>query len=118
MHASGATRGDPLRFCAALVRRTVVVHAFIYQVRPRTAVSGTTDVRCYCTVLALGSSVRQAEAIAINSVHQHGWHILRADTVTTLDATDVAELDDGRILLGELDRYGVTVRCLATPVAA
>jgi hypothetical protein len=35
----------------------------------------------FCTVFALGSRFEDAESIAINSVHQHGWRILRTEEV-------------------------------------
>lgn len=110
MHAISATHPGPQRARTAMVHETVPVFAFIYVVRPIAAERAAAERR-YCTVLALGSSVRQAEAIAINCVHQYGWHILRADTATALDVNDVAEFRDGRAVLGELDQFGVSLRC-------
>jgi hypothetical protein len=102
-----------------VVQRAAAVYAFIYEVRAAGALAlMPVALRRFCTVLALGSSPRQAEAIAINSVHQEGWHILRADTVTALPLADVAELDDGAALIADLERFGVAVRSFAAPAAA
>jgi hypothetical protein len=68
------------------------------------------DDERFCTVLALGRDQREAERIAINSVHQHGWHILRTDTATALgdDAFGAGELD--AVMKADVRAYGVAFR--------
>lgn len=74
---------------------------FIYVVRQ-------TDGRCdFCTVMAYGRSLEAAERIAINRVHQHGLHIVRADTATAAPWLDPACDAD---YLNELNRYGTALR--------
>lgn len=61
----------------------------------------------YCTVLSRGSSRAQAEAIAINLVHQNGYHILGTDTATA--APWLSPERDGR-LLEDVARFGVSLQ--------
>lgn len=118
MHHSSASDSKVSLLRANRVQRESMVHAFIYEVRPLNMPPAIGGVRSYCTVFALGTSTRQAEAIAINCVHQHGYHILRADTVVSLPATDVAQFEDGAAVMAQLNRYGVTCQAQAAPVAA
>lgn len=118
MHHSSASDSKVSLLRANRVQREAIVHAFIYEVRPLNVPPTIGGARSYCTVFALGTSTRQAEAIAINCVHQNGCHIMRADTVVSLAATDVAQFDDGAAVMAQLNRYGVSFQGQASPVAA
>ena len=63
------------------------VYLFIYRVRHTYDAYAWVDNIRYCTVFALGKTFADAERIAINCVHQHGWRILKTDTATAF-ATD------------------------------
>ena len=63
------------------------VYLFIYRVRHGYDAYAWVDNIRYCTVFALGKTFADAERIAINCVHQHGWRILKTDTATAF-ATD------------------------------
>jgi hypothetical protein len=58
------------------------VYLFIYRIRHRYDAYSWVDNIRYCTVFALGNNIADAERIAINSVHQHGWRVLKTDTAT------------------------------------
>jgi hypothetical protein len=58
------------------------VYLFIYRIRHRYDAYSWLDNIRYCTVFALGKNFADAERIAINSVHQHGWRVLKTDTAT------------------------------------
>ncbi len=58
------------------------VYLFIYRVRHGYDAYAWVDNIRYCTVFALGKTFADAERIAINCVHQHGWRILKTDTAT------------------------------------
>ena len=82
------------------------VHLFIYKVRHSYDAYAWTGETRFCTVFALGSRFEDAERIAINCVHQHGWRILKTDTAT---AFDIAKLEDNardREHLASLLEYG------------
>ena len=75
------------------------VYLFIYRVRHGYDAYAWVDNIRYCTVFALGKTFADAERIAINCVHQHGWRILKTDTATafatdrfTGDGTDAAHV--------------------------
>jgi hypothetical protein len=80
------------------------VYLFIYRVRHGYDAYAWVDNIRYCTVFAFGKCFSDAERIAINSVHQHGWRILKTDTATAFamdrfndsgtDAAHVANLRD------------------------
>ena len=80
------------------------VYLFIYRVRHGYDAYAWVDNIRYCTVFAFGRHFDDAERIAINCVHQHGWRILRTDTATAFamdrfsdggtDAAHVANLCD------------------------
>jgi hypothetical protein len=80
------------------------VYLFIYRVRHGYDAYAWVDNIRYCTVFALGKTFSEAERIAINCVHQHGWRILKTDTATAFavdrftdggtDAAHVANLAD------------------------
>jgi hypothetical protein len=79
------------------------IYLFIYQVRAQWA--GEAAMARYCTLLAAAPSRQAAEQIAINEVHQQGWHILRTDTATRLAPEALIEEDAER--LQSLKRFGV-----------
>lgn len=58
------------------------VYLFIYRVRHGYDAYAWVDNIRYCTVFAYGRTFEDAERIAINCVHQHGWRILKTDTAT------------------------------------
>ena len=58
------------------------VYLFIYRIRHSYDAYSWVDNIRYCTVFALGKHFADAERIAINCVHQHGWRILKTDTAT------------------------------------
>jgi hypothetical protein len=80
------------------------VYLFIYRIRHSYDAYSWVDNIRYCTVFALGKHFADAERIAINCVHQHGWRILKTDTATAFaldrftdggtDAAHVANLWD------------------------
>jgi hypothetical protein len=80
------------------------VYLFIYRVRHGYDAYAWVDNIRYCTVFAYGKRFADAERIAINCVHQHGWRILKTDTATAFamdrfsdggtDAAHVANLCD------------------------
>jgi hypothetical protein len=80
------------------------VYLFIYRVRHNYDAYAWVDNIRYCTVFAFGRTFAEAERIAINCVHQHGWRILKTDTATAFaterftgegtDAAHVANLAD------------------------
>lgn len=76
---------------------------FIYRVRPMAAAP---EESRYCTVLSLAKRFNDAEKIAINCVHQHGYHILRTDTATRLPPEQVARYPENLEDAAELRRYG------------
>ena len=84
-------------------------YVFIYKVRHRQRPADSDDAR-FCTVLALGRDQPEAERIAINCVHQHGWHILRTDTAARLPDGDLGcgELDE--VLRADLKAFGTSFR--------
>jgi hypothetical protein len=80
------------------------VYLFIYRVRHGYDAYAWVDNIRYCTVFAYGKCFEDAERIAINCVHQHGWRVLKTDTATEFaldrfgdggtDAAHVANLCD------------------------
>src|SRR5262245_45172257 len=88
-----------------LVTRTqpTETFVFIYRVRSMTAAA---DQSRYCTVLSLAARFRDAEQIAINCVHQHGYHILRTDTAAKLPPDELSRYPEGAGDAEELRRFG------------
>lgn len=84
-------------------------YLFIYKVRHQKRPADSDDAR-FCTVLALGRDQMEAERIAINCVHQHGWRILRTDTATQLPegGLGAGELDE--VHRGDLKAFGTSFR--------
>jgi len=86
------------------------VYLFIYRVRHRFDAYAWVDNIRYCTVFALGKRFAEAEQIAINCVHQHGWRILKTDTATefALDRFTDAGADSAH--LANLRDFGVSFK--------
>ena len=83
--------------------RETETFVFIYRVRP---ISAPPEQSRYCTVLSLARRFRDAEQIAINCVHQHGYHILRTDTAAKLDPDELARYPEDATDAAELKRFG------------
>jgi len=84
------------------------VHLFIYKIRHSYDAYAWTGETRFCTVFALGGRFEDAERIAINCVHQHGWRILKTDTATVFD---IAKLEDNardREHLASLIEFGAS----------
>ncbi len=79
------------------------IYLFIYQIRAQS--SDAAGAARYCTLLAAAHSREAAEQIAINEVHQQGWHILRTDTAARLSPEALLEEDATRLSM--LKRFGV-----------
>jgi hypothetical protein len=94
---------------SAVPRKAPVTYLFIYRVRHRMRPPNVTDER-FCTVLALGRDQGEAERIAINCVHQHGWHILRTDTATPLSDSDLGDGELDAVLRADLRAFGSSFR--------
>ena len=84
------------------------VHLFIYPLRPRYDASAWTGETRFCTVFALGSRFEDAERIAINCVHQHGWRILKTDTATVFDIAKLGDNARDREHLASLIEFGAS----------
>jgi hypothetical protein len=85
------------------LRSGLSCYLFIYLVRERDAANVVGTPLYYCTVLAYGATLEAAEQVAINRVHQHGLHIVRADTATAAPWLDPAS---DSAYLAELAQYG------------
>ena len=86
------------------------VYLFIYRIRHRYNAYAWVDSVRYCTVFALGNSFANAESVAINSVHQHGWHILKIDTATAFSPTEFGDGGADAAHIGNLHDYGVSFK--------
>lgn len=84
------------------------VYLFIYKVRHRFDAYAWTGETRFCTVFALGSRFEDAECIAINCVHQHGWRILKTDTATGFDVEKLEDNVRDREHLASLIEYGAS----------
>jgi len=107
MRGLHASPRQPARRDAAEQR----IYLFIYRIRHRARPRDSDDQR-FCAVLALGTSPSAAERIAINCVHQHGWHILRTDTATAIERNELEVGDDGAIFEADLAAFGTAFRLL------
>ncbi len=94
---TGSVQAPPLARSRAQLEGHV--YLFIYRVRHNYDAYAWVDNIRYCTVFAFGRTFAEAERIAINCVHQHGWRILKTDTATafstdrfTGDGTDAAHV--------------------------
>lgn len=83
--------------------RPTETFVFIYRVRP---IDETPEHSRYCTVLSLAARFRDAEQIAINCVHQHGYHILRTDTAAKLAPEELSRYPEDAGDAEELRRFG------------
>ena len=87
-----------MRHASDLDRMGLAPFLFIYVVE-----EARTGQQRYCTAVAYGRSLRAAELIAINRVHQQGLHFVRTDTATLAPWLD-PESDEGYI--AELEQFG------------
>ena len=80
----------------------------IYKVIP--AGASTEPTPHYVSVASLGRTRLMAEQVAINLVHQRGYHILATDTAT---AAPWLTQEEDLPYLEELERYGAAFQDLA-----
>ncbi len=84
------------------------VYLFIYMIRHAyDEYDWEEDVR-FCTVFALAERFEDAELIAINCVHQHGWRVLKTDTATAFDVDDLRDNPLEREHFMSLMEYGAS----------
>ncbi len=86
------------------------VYLFIYRIRHAYDAYAWVDNIRYCTVLALGKRFADAERIAINCVHQHGWRILKTDTATPFALDRFTEGGTDEAHIANLWEYGVSFK--------
>jgi hypothetical protein len=86
------------------------VYLFIYRIRHSYDAYSWVDNIRYCTVLALGNSFADAERIAINSVHQHGWRILKTDTATAFSPAQFSDGGTDAAHVANLREFGVSFK--------
>jgi hypothetical protein len=86
------------------------VYLFIYRVRHSYDAYTWVDNIRYCTVVALGRSFADAERIAINSVHQHGWRILKTDTATAFSTAQFSDGGTDAAHVANLREFGVSFK--------
>jgi hypothetical protein len=86
------------------------VYLFIYRIRHAYDAYAWVDNIRYCTVLALGKRFIDAERIAINCVHQHGWRILKTDTATAFDVGRFTDGGTDGAHLANLNDFGVSFK--------
>ena len=91
-------------------RRCRGVYLFIYRIRHAYDAYAWVDNIRYCTVLALGKRFADAERIAINCVHQHGWRILKTDTATAFDVERFTDGGTDAAHLANLRDFGVSFK--------
>jgi hypothetical protein len=119
----GATSAEPMAFARAetvqsqTVRPKAVqgplhgdVYLFIYRIRHSYDAYTWVDNIRYCTVFALGRSFADAERIAINSVHQHGWRILKTDTATPFSPAQFSDGGTDAAHVANLSEFGVSFK--------
>ena len=92
------------------VRKSGQVYLFIYRVRHAYDAYAWVDNVRYCTVFALGKHFADAERIAINCVHQHGWRILKTDTATAFDADRFTDGGTDAAHVANLRDFGVSFK--------
>ena len=61
-------------------------------------------------MLALGKRFADAERIAINCVHQHGWRILKTDTATAFALDRFTDGGTDAAHIANLWDYGVSFK--------
>jgi hypothetical protein len=86
------------------------VYLFIYRIRHSYDAYTWVDNIRYCTVFALGGSFADAERIAINSVHQHGWRILKTDTATAFSPAQFSDGGTDAAHIANLGEFGVSFK--------
>lgn len=84
------------------------VFLFMYKVRHRYEQYEWQDEVRFCTVFALADRFVDAERIAINCVHQHGWRILKTDTATAFDIANFQDSPLERDHFANLAEYGAS----------
>jgi hypothetical protein len=91
-------------------RSTGDVFLFIYRIRHRYDAYGWVDNIRYCTVFALGKDIADAERVAINNVHQHGWRVLKTDTATPFSWAHFNEGGTDSAHVANLKDFGVSFK--------
>ncbi len=86
------------------------IYLFIYRVRHAYDAYAWLDNIRYCTVFARGKHFQDAERIAINCVHQHGWRILKTDTATAFAADRFTDAGTDAAHVANLCDFGVSFR--------
>ena len=86
------------------------VYLFIYRIRHAYDAYAWVDNIRYCTVFALGKRFADAERIAINCVHQHGWRILKTDTATPFAPDRFTDGGTDAAHIANLWDYGVSFK--------
>ena len=86
------------------------VYLFIYRIRHSYDAYAWVDNIRYCTVFALGKRFADAERIAINCVHQHGWRILKTDTATAFAIDRFTDGGTDAAHIANLSDYGVSFK--------
>ena len=92
------------------------VYLFIYKIRHRFDEYDWADETRFCTVFALGGRFEDAERVAINSVHQHGWRILKTDTATAFDIDDFQDCAMDQEHFASLVEFGASFRLEPRPL--
>jgi hypothetical protein len=92
------------------VQKSGRAYLFIYRVRHAYDAYAWVDNVRYCTVFALGKHFADAERVAINSVHQHGWRILKTDTATAFDVERFTHGGTDAAHLANLRDFGVSFK--------
>jgi hypothetical protein len=92
------------------VQKAGNIYLFIYRVRHGYDAYAWVDNIRYCTVFALGKDFTDAERVAINCVHQHGWRILKTDTATVFDADRFTDGGSDEAHIANLRDFGVSFK--------
>jgi len=87
---------------------SLTCYLHIYKVVHATDQNGQTFQ--YVSVASLGKDRQTAEKVAINLVHQRGYHIVATDTAT---AAPWLSQDTDLPYLQDLERYGAALQTLA-----
>ena len=92
------------------VQKSGKIYLFIYRIRHAYDAYAWVDNIRYCTVFALGKDLADAERVAINCVHQHGWRILKTDTATMFDADRFIDGCSDAAHVANLRDFGVSFK--------
>ena len=106
----GLARPVPVQTPMFDVQKGGKIYLFIYRVRHGYDAYAWVDNIRYCTVFALGKDFVDAERIAINCVHQHGWRILKTDTATMFDADRFLDGGSDDAHVANLRDFGVSFK--------